>query len=79
MSNSERVVAWRGLNSDPTQFGEFGNTCLTSEATKTTTLHTPKRHLSFIMYGGAVDVADAAFDLTSHIHSTSNIAPKDSG
>ena len=55
---SKRVVSWCGLNGHPAHFGERIDARLAAEATVTRGFGATKRHLRFVMDGGAVDMAN---------------------
>ncbi len=47
------------MHGDPAQFGEFADASLATKSAVSAAFHAAKRHLSFIVNGGAVDVANA--------------------
>jgi hypothetical protein len=60
---SDRVVTRLRLDRDPSQFSECVDSGRATEPPVTGGFHTPKWHLSFIVYGRAIDVADTRLDL----------------
>ena len=47
------------MNGDPAQFGELVDAGLAAKAAVATAFYAAKRHLGFVVDGGAVDVANA--------------------
>src|SRR5690606_5743757 len=73
MPGSERIMARRGLDGNPTQVRELMDTRGTAEAADTAAFHAAKRHLRLIMNGGSVDVANTGLNAARHIHRPRNV------
>src|SRR3954447_18569021 len=78
-ARSEGIVLRLGLDGDPAQIGELGDAGLAAEAAVARSLHAAERHLRFVMYGRAVDVADAAFDPLRHRQRTRDVSAEYGG